>query len=533
MKPGQNDRSHRLHIDGEESIDDRLSKRSRWNSEERRAREAWLRVQLDPSATGSGAGGLAGESSRVIARHLGEQFGREISERSARRYVQEAQVGYTNELRVHRGGRPKKAVESGADPGAAKRGRGRPRKAVDTSHAKGSKLEKDCTSRHVRGGGTTNEHSQDLTELFDPLSERELFLGVCADLMHLCGVSASHLHRLLKQLERHFPTLHALAGCRSGFLRDLSAAHGRPRRVFFPIGPGRKLLNGAISLRQIVLFSPRGFRVVALACELRTLFINAHIFEVSVPEQLRALAPRLFPPRRGNPAEGVDRGKVRLLECDAETGELTGLRVALPTGAIEALVHDTCDRVGFPVTDVMLGPDMNVGANAETAWRRYLRSDVPLQQNTWPLLGDDMPTDAFRRQLAGLLNEHNRWNALDEVKWRRSASTALKHAADRNNRQGRGGRKRGSATAASSGQTILEIEKAHPVDPRGGTRVRCAVFWAEGLATRDDTSNVGAQRVEQIDNRYEGDSDECPNESSLRRDGDETGLVGKCDSRTR
>ena len=55
------------------------------------------------------------------------------------------------------------------------------------------------------------------------------------------------------------------------------------RREVFPLPRPRDRLAFALSLHQLVLLGPGCLRVILLACELRTLYLNAQIFEVHLP----------------------------------------------------------------------------------------------------------------------------------------------------------------------------------------------------------------------------------------------------------
>ena len=356
-----------------------------WTSKDAKEREKKLRLWLSPKGDGGEVGRLAGKSYEVIAAALAKHFKKKISKWSAREYVRQAWMDFDGDKpALHRGGRPK---------GVQSRKVKLPTPWTRPSRAKKVMPVPDETK------------AQNL---------RDTRIGLFQEIMRVCGLSASHLHRLIKNC----PDLKGNVGSKSGFHKELSASNIKPACIRLDALPARSDL--ALSIHQVVLLGPGCLRVVLLACELRSLYLNAAVFEVTVTwtffsRYLKRLQPATV--RQGAPPRYFDADRRAKLDFSSG-GSGPPVTVTLPRNAISDFIQKTCDELSAPVSAVFLANSLgDAGQLAacfneeQSAWG-YQVLPTAKQQHLPIQSFQEWTTEKFRVELANALNQHNQANAM-------------------------------------------------------------------------------------------------------------------------
>jgi hypothetical protein len=356
-----------------------------WTSKDAKEREKILRLWLSPKGDDGEAGRLAGKSYEVIAAALAKRFKRKISKWSAREYVRQAWMDFDGgKPALHRGGRPK-AVQ-------------RRKVKSPTPWTRPSRAKKVTPV-------PDEAKAQNL---------RDTRIGLFQEIMKVCGLSASHLHRLLKNC----PDLQGCVGSKSGFHKELSASNIKPVRIRLDALPARGDL--ALSIHQVVLLGPGCLRVVLLACELSSLYLNAAVFEVTVPwtffsSYLKRLQPATV--RQGAPPRHFNTDQRAKLDFSSG-GSGSPVSVTLPRNAISDFIQKTCDELSAPVSAVFLANSLGdagqlaAGFNGEQAACGYQVFPATKQQHLPIQSFQDWTTDKFRVELANAFNRHNQANVI-------------------------------------------------------------------------------------------------------------------------
>ena len=422
-----------------------------WTNDDYKDREEKLRLWLGPKVDGGEAGRLAGESYEVIAAALAKHFNRKISKWSARLYVRQAWLDSPDgKPLLHRGGYPK-GVQRRKENLATQR------------------------SRPSRAKKVTPVAGETEAQII-----RDTRIALFQEIMRVCGISASHLHRLLKNCS----DLKDMLGSKSNFHQELSASSIKPKRILFNVSPARDDLALALSIHQLVLLGPGCLRVVLLACELRSLYINAAVFELTVPwpllsQYLKCMQPTTV--RRGAPPRQYDTDWLAKLDFSSGGSEVP-VSVTLPEDAIAHFVQNTCDRLAVPVLTVFLGNSLGDAGQIATRFSErqptcdYQIAPGPKQQYLPIQSFQNWTTEEFRVELAKALNQHNQSNAKPELDCRVKKANNLKTSAKASRQEGnpaRSSRKNARPTDAVIGERIFQLEHEHPKTRHRGTHLAC------------------------------------------------------------
>jgi hypothetical protein len=356
-----------------------------WTSEDAKEREKKLRLWLTPKGDDGEAGRLAGKSYEVIAAALAKHFKKKISKWSAREYVRQAWMDFDGgKPALHRGGRPKGVQRRKVKP---------PTPWTRPSRAKQvTPVPDDAKAQTLR----------------------DTRIGLFQEIMKVCGLSASHLHRLLKNC----PDLKDSVGSKSGFHKELSASSIKPDRIRLDALPTRSDL--ALSIHQVVLLGPGCLRVVLLACELRSLYLNAAVFEVTVPgtffsRYLKRLQPATV--RQGAPPRHFDADRRAKLDFSSG-GSGPPVTATLPQNAISDFIQNACNGLSVPVSAVFLANSLSdagqlaVRFNEEQTARGYKVLPATKQQHLPIQSFQDWTTEKLWVELANAINQHNQANAI-------------------------------------------------------------------------------------------------------------------------
>lgn len=360
-----------------------------WSLKDRMRRREKLQAWLaPPDENGEGTGRLYRKSYEEIAAALSHEFNRKISKWSARNYVRNLWQLEERKGRLHVGGRPRASHPDVDDPGATE----------DTSRRRSPQQNgppADKAGPEERGYG-------------------DILVGAFRDVMQLCDIATAELHRLLKNC----PDLKGLVGSKSSMHKMLARDGEQKRREVFPLPRPRDRLAFALSLHQLVLLGPGCLRVILLACELRTLYLNAQIFEVHLPWQdyqthLRSYQPGLK--RMGTPALRF-KDDWQAIVSQPPQDDPCPFNVALLRDAIEDFVVDTCQKLPAKVHAIFFNkrvrydggftsaeefkPDKVRVIEAPTAGQQFL----PIQ--AW----QSLTTEKFTTLMTNVINSHNRAN---------------------------------------------------------------------------------------------------------------------------
>lgn len=347
-----------------------------WTLEERRRRREKLKDWLaPPDESGEGAGRLYRKSYREIAVALSQEFKRPISQWSARDYVRNLWKPEERKVRLHQGGRP--ATSSG--------------RTADNPE--------DCPTAKMAS------HAPD---------QPDILVGVFRDLMQLCDISAAELYRSLKNC----PDLKELVGSKSSLHKRLARDGEHQRRQVFPLPRPRDHRALALSLHQLVVLGPECLRVILLASELRTRYINAQIFEVHLPwqefqEHLRRFQPAIK--RMGTPALKFNHDWQASVSL-APPGDSCPVCATLPREVIEDFVVDTCQRLPDRVHVIFFNKRLHYdgGFTPEEECKpgkvRLIEAPTSGQQFLPIQSAQSLTTERLTALVTSALNTHNRIN---------------------------------------------------------------------------------------------------------------------------
>jgi hypothetical protein len=452
-----------------------------WTPQEVKQRDMKLLEWLDSTATGEEAGRLAGQTYKEIAVVLAATFDKKVSSWSARLYVRQAwKKNSERKPELNRGGRPRDKANKQSKAGTISPS---PLETV-------SDRRKDPRGRPPRIDRTPPAANLEADGLPDPFDIR---MGIFRETMVLCGISASHLHRLIKNC----PRLQWAVGSKSNLHAEL-AVHGITfKRIHFHVSPARIDLASALSLHQIILLGPSCLRIVLLACELRTFFINAAVFEVVPSRQIieqyfKTLQPHIV--RRGAVPRKFDpRWHAKLALAPPNAG--TPLTAELPAEAIADFIQDTTDRIPMPIGAVILGKSLG-DAEGLFNWfaerqpsRDFQVSPAPRHQYLPVQTVQDMPTEEFREYVAAILSEHNLTNAQPALSKQREEAERYKAEALARRHEGspiHPPRTLTKRTDADVGEDILRLEKQRPKIRHRGTDQACRPIRLQGIWTSDN-----------------------------------------------
>ena len=346
-----------------------------WSLEERRRRREKLQAWLaPPDANGEGAGPLFRKSYQEIAAALSQEFNRKISKWSVRDYVRTLWQLEERKARLHVGGRP-------TMPG--------------------------------RGTENLDEGPTEKTDQSEP-DQFDMLVGAFRDLMQLCDISTAELHRLLKNC----PELKEMVGSKSSMHKMLALDGEQKRRDVFPLPRPRDPYALALSLHQLVVLGPQCLRVILLASELRTCYINAQIFEVHLPwqefqEHLRPFQQAIK--RMGTPALKFNHDWQASVSL-APPGDSCPVCVTLPREVIEDFVVATCEKLPGRVHALFFNKRVRYDGSFTpieaygSGKARVIEAPAIGRQFLPNQTGQELTTERFSGLVTSTLNSHNRAN---------------------------------------------------------------------------------------------------------------------------
>lgn len=391
------------------------------------AREELLLIWLDSKAEGSEAGRFARRPVAELARALAMRLGTAtLSDRMLLRVIREVQAKHPERvLQLLSRGRPPRAQQQPV------KGPHMPRTA----------------------------------------DERRLWAGLCRELLVLTGWSAKQLHACLAQR----PEWQARLGSRASFHRLLHELAGPVPQDDGVRRPDDDGIDHTLRVHQVVTRGPQGiWRVVLLAWDVQTTYLNAVIFEVLPPS---ALGP--WPAARPGRPPTKNYQRDRLAQLVDAQGQV---QVRLPAELILDFVEDTRAKMGVPVGVLHLASSLG-DTQSLAAWlleREPQGSFVALPSRPAQLeceAGQDLSTDEFRHRLASALNQHNGHVAHPALRLKRQQLQSCRDAANslpedtEDPAWARAHPKR--REKALWGRMLLDYERISPIAPHRGTHLSC------------------------------------------------------------
>jgi hypothetical protein len=398
------------------------------------AREELLLIWLDPNAEGSEAGRFARRPVAELARALAMRLGTAtLSDRMLLRVIREVQAKHPERvLLLLSRGRPPRAQQQPV------KGPHMPRTA----------------------------------------DERRLWAGLCRELLVLTGWSAKQLHACLAQR----PEWQARLGSRASFHRLLHELAGPVPQDDGVRRPDDDGIDHTLHVHQVVTRGPQGtWRVVLLAWDVQTTYLNAVIFEVLPPS---ALGPGPAA-RRGRPPTNYQRDRhAQLVEVQGQ------VQVRLPAELILDFVEDTRAKMGVPVGVLHLASSLG-DTQSLAAWlleREPQGSFVALPSRLAQLereAGQELSTDEFRRRLASALNQHNGHVAHSALRLKRQQLQSYRDAVTLLPEDTEDPLWARASPALRRkvrlGRMLVDYERISPIAPHRGTHLSCRPVWLLGL----------------------------------------------------
>lgn len=310
------------------------------------------------------------------------------------------------------------------------------------------------------------------------LQERHLWAGLWRELLVLTGWSAASLHGHLALR----PEWRDGVGSRASFHRLLHELPGAVPRLDGVHPPKDDGIDHTLRVHQVVTRGPQGtWRVVLLAWDVQTTYLNAVIFEVLPPS---ALGPGPAA-RRGRPPTNYQRDRhAQLVEVQGQ------VQVRLPAELILDFAEDTRAKMGVPVGVLHLASSLG-DTQSLAAWlleREPQGTFVALPSRPAQLerdAGQDLSTDEFRRRLALALNQHNGHVAHPALRLKRQQLQSYRDAVTLLPEDTEDPLWARASPALRRkvrlGRKLVDYERVSPIAPHRGTHLSCRPVRLLGL----------------------------------------------------